>query len=715
MLLLLAAYAVGCSRSADTSDAALHAAALPAAPASLVGDAACAECHADIAADYARTTHAASISPYDPRTAPEQYGPDGVGPEIVHPSGRRYEAFVRGDTLFQREYRIGRDGRRTGMRVVAAHHVIGSGNATRSYLAAERAPGGDAYLTQMPLTWYVDAEKWDLSPGYDFSDSRFSRAINIECSSCHVSGAEVVPHTQNRYTNVGVALGCESCHGAGSAHAEAHRDGRTPSPSSDLVNPANLSPEAELAVCQQCHLEGLSVLMAEETATSYRPGEPLGAHRAVFVPEEKLQHPEDFGLASHAYRLMQSACFEETLAKGGAMTCTTCHDPHRPSAEFDLSASCQACHGDGHEAMCSRPETHGASGDAAMEIAMTGDCVACHMTVGDVENIPHVTFTDHWIRRDPPAVTTDHEAKVAAAAARTTPHELVEVLEQQDALWGKPAPERTPASEARAALEAGMAYFTLYDSEHRLPAYLPRAIAGIRRGLAAGVHRPDAYLTLGRALAESDSLRAAADVLRAGSERFPDHASLAYWLGHTLQQLGDAPGALTALDRSVAAQPLFQEAHVKRGEALAALGQSAESIAAFQAAVDLAPERSPVAWNNLGFELLKTQRGAAAQDAFRRALALDGDFVTARVNLASALLLENRPADAIPELEQVLAVNPEEVSALGNLGVAYARTGRLDEARSAFRELLQVNPRDRRARAYLAELEQTPAAGPLRR
>jgi Flp pilus assembly protein TadD len=178
--------------------------------------------------------------------------------------------------------------------------------------------------------------------------------------------------------------------------------------------------------------------------------------------------------------------------------------------------------------------------------------------------------------------------------------------------------------------------------------------------------------------------------------------------------LGDASVAVAALDRAVGAQPLFQEAHVKRGEALAELGRGREAIAAFRQAVDLAPERSPVAWNNLGFELLKTQRSGEAQDAFRRALALDADFVTARVNLASALLLDNRPADAIPELEQALDLEPEETSALGNLGVAYARTGRIDEARASFMRLLAIDPRDGQARAYLAELERMPAAGPLR-
>ena len=714
VLLLATAYGVGCGRTVGPEPGPAQDAA---ARMGFAGDVACAECHADVSAAYARTTHAASIGPFDARTAPEQFAPDGTSPEIAHPrSGRLYQAFLRGDTLFQREYRRGADGQREGERVVAAYHVIGSGNATRSYLAAEAGSDGDAYLTQMPLTWYMDEARWDLSPGYDYSDARFDRAINLECASCHVSGAEAVPFTQNRYAAVGSAIGCESCHGAGGAHVAAHRAGRAVPSGADLVDLAGLSPDLELAVCQQCHLEGLSVLTPGETATSYLPGQPLRAHRAVFVPEEKLDHPEDFGLASHAYRLMQSACFEQTLAAGGAMTCTTCHDPHRPSAEIDLVAACQTCHGAGHETVCARPDARGADGLPTLALATTGNCVSCHMSVGDTENIPHVTFTDHWIRKNPPPATTDHAAKVVAAAARTAPHELVEVLARQDVLWGRPAPAPDAESAARAALESGLAYYTLYDTEHHLPDYLARATAGIRRGLAAGIHRPDAYVALGRALRDRDSLAAAEAAFEQGVARFPDHAGLAYWLGHTRLALGNAAGALAALDASVQTQPLFQEAHLKRGEALAALGRSQQAIAAFRSGLDLAPGRSPTGWNNLGFELLTSGDGGGAQAAFRQALALDADFTTARVNLASALLMQNDPAGAIPELERVLAHAPDERAALGNLGVAYARTGRLAEARTQFTRLLQLDPRDQQARAYLAELDAALAAGtgPLR-
>ena len=90
-----------------------------------------------------------------------------------------------------------------------------------------------------------------------------------------------------------------------------------------IVNPEWLSTDLQLDVCQQCHLNGeVSVVREGETATSYRPGRPLSAHRAVFGLEGGS---DGVNVISHADRMKASACFQESEA----MTCTTCHDPPR--------------------------------------------------------------------------------------------------------------------------------------------------------------------------------------------------------------------------------------------------------------------------------------------------------------------------------------------------------------------------------------------------
>src|SRR5690606_41851794 len=69
-----------------------------------------------------------------------------------------------------------------------------------------------------------------------------------------------------------------------------------------------------------------------------------------------------------------------------SLTCTTCHDPHRPTAAMDpdhFNAACRSCHGGegglpgAQEVRCTRPSV------VVPEDALTGDCVGCHMQRGD--------------------------------------------------------------------------------------------------------------------------------------------------------------------------------------------------------------------------------------------------------------------------------------------------------------------------------------------
>ena len=136
---------------------------------------------------------------------------------------------------------------------------------------------------------------------------------------------------------------------------------------------------------------------------------------------------------------------------------------------------------------------------------MAGDCVSCHMRTGGTSDIPHVSFTDHWIRRDPPPSKAGVADDVVGGAElrRDTPFRLVNLVAQGD----------VPPSRAEADVTLALATLSLYETAHRLPAYLPEIAARLRRGLGAGVERTDARVGLGRALFEMDSLASAQRVL----------------------------------------------------------------------------------------------------------------------------------------------------------------------------------------------------------
>ena len=669
-----------------------------------VGDAACASCHADIAATYARSGMGRAVSRFSRADAPERFDAAGRSPVVCAPDdgspggGYCYEAFVRGDTLFQRETHPAEPGFE---RVYAASHVVGSGNATRSYLmtAGEAGGGGGTYVTEMPLTWYVERALWDLSPGYASGNLRFERPITHECLTCH-DAAPGHETSQNFFTDIPLGISCERCHGPGSAHVAAFEVGGDPAETL-IVNPADLSTALQLDVCQQCHLTGETVFKPGEDPATYRPGRPLAAHRAVFVSQESLGDPEAFGIASHAERLAQSACFEGSLGTPAAMTCTTCHDPHVAQAELPAdaySAACRSCHTPtaaptpGHGPLCDRP------GATTPALALAGDCSSCHMRRAGTSDIPHVSFTDHWIRKSPPPGRAGGPSE--AADVRSTPLTLINVVLRESELER----QATAADPAVADAEAGIATFNLYDKGARLPAYLPIAARLLRRGLAGGADRADARVALGRALAAMDSLPAAVAVLADAAARDTSDAYAALWLGVARLDGGDAAGAAAPLRRATRLAPRLTEARLKLAEALAGTERYAEAADALAVALAADPVRHAGAWNDLGFYRLQSGALPAATAALRRAVALDPRLPTARTNLGTALLAAGDLPAAAAQLEAALRLDPAAVAALGNLGVVRQRQGRTDEARRLFERVLDLEPASPQAAAALAAL-----------
>ncbi|MDX1531797.1 MAG: tetratricopeptide repeat protein, partial [Rhodothermales bacterium] len=349
----------------------------------------------------------------------------------------------------------------------------------------------------------------------------------------------------------------------------------------------------------------------------------------------------------------------------------------------------RSCHGtDSRIDACSRP-----AADSPAE-AMTGDCVSCHMSRGGTSDIPHVSFTDHWIRRTIPPGRTPGRIE---RGAEEEPYVLVDVLERHG--------QAEPGPEAEEAMEAGLAYFQVYDTMHRNPEYLPNVVALLRRGLAGGVDRADARVVLGRALIEMDSLRAAERALTDAVATYPGDAWAQYWLGAVRIRQGRPAEAVGPLQAAARIQPRLIEAHVKLAEALSATGRAAEAVAALEEAVRRDGLHHPGAWNNLGFLHLQGQRLGAAERALARAVALDPGLAEAGVNLGTVYLLQERLDEAAAAFEQALRAAPDYAPAYGNLGVVYLRQGRRADARRQFERLLELQPGDRQALAYLRQLD----------
>jgi predicted CXXCH cytochrome family protein len=645
-----------------------------------------------------------SLSKFDPETSPEQFSNGTSEPVYDEANDLYYEAFVRDGKLHQREYRVDPTGDRIHELTFTADRVIGSGNATRSYLMVH-----NGYVTEMPLTWYAERETWDMSPGYRQSNPRFSRPMNLECMTCHSSRPEHTAFTQNHYEELPGAISCERCHGPGSAHVDRWNTAEEePKQSSDstIVNPADFGRDDRIDVCLQCHLPGVTVFKAEEDPTTFTAGQPLATHRTVFYPKEQIDRPRTFGIDSHPIRLANSACFEQST-----MTCTTCHDSHaspEQQTRTEYNEVCKSCHGGSGELprmitaadtsglTCSRSGSHASSASV-----MTGDCVSCHMQQGGTSDIPHIVFTDHWIRRDPPDGLQPDD--IQRLEVREEPFTLVRVRDDLTSGHDR-SDESQTTPEGLADLEAAVAYFKLYETKHMLQEYLPRVVAKARKGFAAGAELVEARVAMGRALAAMDSLQSAAEVLRTAADEYPENAWVHLWLGDVRLKQGQLQQAVTALTRARDLQPALIEAHVKLATALQRRGESARAVQVLEGVIQRDTVHHPQAYNNLGMLYLKDRNLSGAKPMLQRAVDLDPNFVRARVNLGSLYLMESSLEPAIQQFERAIAVDTTFVPAYGNLGLVYAQQGRRQEARQMFERVLELRPRDQRAQSMLERL-----------
>ncbi|MCB9524356.1 MAG: tetratricopeptide repeat protein [Myxococcales bacterium] len=535
-------------------------------------EAGCADCHPDEVEAWQRGAMGRSLAPLTPQSPP----PAGVPAHRVHPvDGHTWSVAHRPGLGLQ--FAIQGDGfvtRRT------AAYAVGSGTHTRSYLW-QRAGA----LFMAPLTWYARPKAWDLSPGYAVHDQPgFDRLVQADCLACHADPPAQDPDRPHRWLGpVPGAIGCARCHGDARDHAAARADGRAGPP---LVNPARLPPDRANAVCEGCHLQGVVRLTrAGRPWASFRPGDRLEDHVAVFVRQAA---GADFGIASHGARLRHSAC----RAPGGApLTCVTCHHPHPTGAQAgaDRSAPCRGCHG--ADSAAHGPACAGGGGT---------DCVRCHMRVAAVDDIPHVSVTDHFIRR-----SAEHSLPAVPADAP-----LVWVADPQEA----------PTDPAHQRL-LGRAYADAVRAEGR-PTDLARAQRLLAAGLAAQPNDLEALVaqafvaTIAR---DGTTLAAALD----RAERLaPTDARVAEQVVALRTAQGRLDEALALSTAALARHPDVPQLHVQAAQVHRARGDHAAALAAAQAALALRPDWGS-AWLAVAKAQLATGDGVQARATLGQGTAHD--------------------------------------------------------------------------------------------
>ena len=592
-----------------------------------VGDAACAACHEAEYQGYQAHGMAQSFYPLTPENRAEPA--EGVVVTDAA-SGFHYRIVEVDGTLYQEEFRVDAAGEEYHRLRRAMTYVMGSGSAARTYLAEEQGR-----LYQLPLTWYTQEGRWDFSPGYAGANKRFDRLVPDRCMTCHNAYPEPVPFAEGKYGALPHGISCERCHGPGGLHVEERLSDPEGTSEVDytIVNPAHLTLDRRLDVCQQCHLHtDVSFLKPGRTAYDFRPGQALADYVTLYASEAPGT-AERIGVISHADRMQQSACFIETAARGGAMDCTTCHDPHQGfralGPEF-FNATCRDCHSADALAVLEPPSAR------AVHAAADANCIDCHMPKVAVEEAPHASFTDHKIR-----VVRD----------------------------GEPAPVAAHAS-------VDLVPYFAADRE--------RATADVDAGIA--------YVAYGRQQGDPSAFREGIRRLAEALGRHPDHDEGQYVLGFAQLQLGEAAAAIPHLEAAVTANPDHPERLNALAQAYEATGTDPLKTARlYRRALEIQPALADVRVNYGRF--LEAQ-GALdeAADQYRLAVQEQPALAAGHFNLGTAYLRLGDAAQAEASLLEAIRLDPRDAEARGNLGMLYASQERLPDARAQFERAVEANP-----------------------
>jgi tetratricopeptide (TPR) repeat protein len=611
----------------------------------------------------------------------------------------QYRMIRRDGRLYQQRYEAGE----TNLFEQQVDYVIGSGNHARSYLHRE----ANGELTQLPVTWYTQENRWQMSPGYDRARHfDFSRRIDHGCMFCH-NAYPRVPDGSDRYGAIGTfpadlpsGIDCQRCHGPGGSHVElAGRKGPAEKIRAAIVNPRRLSTSRQLDICMQCHLETTSATLPASTrrfgraAYSFRPGEPLADYIVHFDHPAGSGHEGKFEINGAAYRLRKSPCF---LKSEGRLTCTSCHDAHRAprglEAATHFRTRCMSCHPQVSAAAHPHPES--------------SDCAGCHMPKRRAQDAVHAVMTDHLVakrlpRGDPQAKLEEQEAEYKGPVELYSSADLAEpdrdiylglalVAADADRKRGIQTLERIGVGRLPGKALAELAGAYVRDNR------FADAIAAYRRAIEIEPGMALARFNLAQALERSGDIEAAQREHEQVARNHPTFPEVRFSLANLALKTGDRRRTEDHFREALRLRPTYAEAHNNLGVLLLDAGKLDEAASELSAALRIDPSYAEAHANRARLEAARGRMDVAIQSA-RRALEIDPAHLEARINLGRLLLGAGRAADAIAEFRKAIRQSPDSIEAHRSLGVALGESGDYRGASHEFGEVLRLVPNDAEA------------------
>lgn len=608
----------------------------------------CRQCHADIFETFTHTGMGLSIDAASKKKSSAKFN----GHALVYDSIKDfyYKPYWENDSLKFLEFRLhGRD--TVHKRIEIIDFIVGSGQHTNSHMYEM-----NGYFHQAPLTFYTQKSTWDLPPGFENGgNSRFSRIIGLECMTCHNGYPDFVLGSENKYEKIKTGIDCERCHGPGEKHVAEKRSGKildvTKEIDYSIVNPSKLPVDLQFDVCQRCHIQGNAVLNDNKSFFDFRPGMKLSEVMNIFMPVWNGRENEHI-MASHAERLKMSDCFIKTSQKitsektsnelrpyKNGITCITCHNPHvsvRVTNNNQFNNTCRSCHTPVEKNECSASEK--------VRMTKQDNCVTCHMVTSSTTDIPHVSVTDHYIRKP---VDEKEIEKIKTFVGI--------------ACINNPSPPSGAIGNAFIAYYEKFGFDTfVLDSAKK---YFPdNSEKDIRNNFHSLVHLYYLKKDYPKILSYVKTLENPLTFLNNKSYSNTD-AWTCYRIGQALENTGASNAALVYYKQAIDLAPYHLQFQNVYGSQLMGAGMVKEAKQVFEFVLKEFPANT-TALSNLGFICLSTDGDTAkARYLYEKALSLDPDYLAAQYNVAGLYIYTKQFAKAKSVLNKILAKYPAEQKA----------------------------------------------------
>ncbi len=566
--------------------------------------------------------------------------------------------------------------------------------------------------------------------------TKLNQNWNFMCAECHSTGvSKNYDAAKDTFatTWAEISVGCETCHGQGSAHvawAGAHPgwrpDGKDDSkglivrfderanaawtidPATGNAGrgaaPATLRKEVE--TCGFCHARRGTI------AENWVPGQWL-SDTHVIPPLSQGLYFADGQMEDEVYNY---GSFKQSRMFAKGVTCSDCHDPHSTKLKAPGDGVCLQCHASDKYAVAAHSRHRGVDPPVG--------CPACHMPTRTYMVVDR--RHDHSLRIPRPDLSVRLRTPNACNAchADKTPQWAADAIESWHGPTRKGFQHYAEAfHDAWSERGDAGALLAAAASDPQTPGFaragalaeLAPSLSTSNVGLAAsGLADPDPMVRIGAldmlGSAQPDQIwRLAApllsDPVRGVRIRAADLLAAVPPAG---QAAADRPAFERAAQEFVAAQRLNAdrpEGRLTLGSFYARTGRLLDAESEYRAALRIAPEFAPASVN-LADLYRQTGRDADGEAVLRAALAASPRDAGLHYALGLALIREKRHDDALGELREAARLQPENARNVYVYAVALDSAGRSAEARQVLAGALGAHPENREILTAILQMSQ---------